>query len=124
MEGAEGAAQIQRLADSYATEPPAALDGSKVVSTVNFATQDIRDSEGDRLPAEKMLIITLADGRRAAVRPSGTEPKIKFYLFGHRAPAVGTKFAPEELRKVKAEVISSIDRLWAAIKEDVQSRIA
>jgi len=124
MEGAQGAAQIQRLAESYATHPPAALDGAAVVSTIDFAGQEIRDAEGDRLPAEKMLMIALADGRRAAVRPSGTEPKIKFYLFGHRAPAEGIRYAPEELRKVKQEVTSSVDKLWSAIKDDAGRRIA
>jgi len=124
MEGAQGAAQIQRLAESYATHPPAALDGAAVVSTIDLAGQEIRDAEGDRLPAEKMLMIALADGRRAAVRPSGTEPKIKFYLFGHRAPAEGIRYAPEELRKVKQEVTSSVDKLWSAIKDDAGRRIA
>jgi phosphoglucomutase len=38
------------------------------------------------LPKEKMLFVDLADGRSFAVRPSGTEPKIKFYLFGKAAP--------------------------------------
>ena len=123
MEGAEGAAQIQRLVESYASSPPLCLDGAEVVSTINFATQEIIDSEGDRLPAEKMLMITLADGRRAAVRPSGTEPKIKFYLFAHRSPAEGAKFSAEELPIVKQEVISSIDKLWAAIKDDAGRRI-
>jgi phosphoglucomutase len=124
MEGAQGAAQIQRLADSYSTNPPLTLDGTAVVSTINFATETIIDCEGDQLPSEKMLIITLADGRRAAVRPSGTEPKIKFYLFAHRTPPEGAKFALEELRTVKQEVISSVDKLWSAIKGDVQRRIA
>jgi phosphoglucomutase len=124
MEGAQGAAQIQRLADSYASSPPVSLDGSEVVSTINFATQEIFDSEGDRLPPEKMLMFSLADGRRAAVRPSGTEPKIKFYLFAHRAPPQGAKFSVAELPTVKREVISSVDRLWTAIQEDVNQRIA
>ncbi len=69
-------------------------------------------------------MISLADGRRAAVRPSGTEPKIKFYLFAHRTPPEGAKFSPEELHTVKQEVISSVDKLWTAIKEDVQRRIS
>ncbi len=124
MEGAEGAAQIQRLVESYAGSPPASLDGAAVISTTNFATQQIIDVEGDKLPAEKMLMIALADGRRAAVRPSGTEPKIKFYLFAHRTPAEGTKFSADDLPKVKREVVSSIDTLWSAIKDDVQRRIA
>ena len=124
MEGAQGAAQIQRLAESYATQPPSEMDGTAVGSTINFAAQKIFDSEGDRIPSEKMLMITLADGRRAAVRPSGTEPKIKFYLFGHCAPPEGTKFASNELRKVKQNVVISVDKLWAAIKEDVNRRTA
>jgi phosphoglucomutase len=124
MEGAEGAAQIQRLVASYASSPPLTLDGSPVVSTINFATQQIIDVEGDPLPPEKMLMISLADGRRAAVRPSGTEPKIKFYLFAHRTPPDGSKFSAEELRAVKQRVISSLDTLWVAIKSDVTQRIA
>jgi len=124
MEGAEGAAQIQRLVGSYASSPPLVLDGSQVVSTINFATEELIDSEGDKLPAEKMLMISLADGRRAAVRPSGTEPKIKFYLFAHRTPAGGAKFSGEELHTVKEEVLSSVDKLWSAIKDDVNIRIA
>jgi phosphoglucomutase len=124
MEGAEGAAQIQRLVGSYASSPPLVLDGSEVVSTINFATQEIIDSEGDKLPAEKMLMISLADGRCAAVRPSGTEPKIKFYLFAHRTPPAGAKYSAEELHAVKTQVLSSVDKLWSAIKDDVNVRIA
>ena len=70
------------------------------------------------------LMIALEDGRRAAVRPSGTEPKIKFYLFAHRTPPEGRKFSADELRNNKREVMSAIDTLWAAIKDDVQRRIA
>jgi phosphoglucomutase len=124
MEGAEGAAQIQRLVASYASSPPLTLDASPVVSTINFAAQQIIDVEGDPLPSEKMLMISLADGRRAAVRPSGTEPKIKFYLFAHRAPPQGANFSPQELRAVKQHVISSLDKLWSAIKDDINLRIA
>jgi phosphoglucomutase len=124
MEGAEGAAQIQRLAASYSSNPPKELDGAAVTATTDFAAQEIFDVEGDRLPPEKMLMITLADGRRAAVRPSGTEPKIKFYLFGRRPPPEGRKYFAEELPTVKQEVISSLQNLWVAIREDAQKRIA
>jgi len=124
MEGAEGAAQIQRLVASYASSPPVTLDGAQVVSTINFAVEKIIDVEGDALPPEKMLMISLADGRRAAVRPSGTEPKIKFYLFAHRAPAPDAIFSAEELQAVKGQVISSVDTLWNAIKDDANRRIA
>ena len=55
------------------------------LSVQRRATETIHDSEGDRIPAEAMLMITLADNRRIAVRPSGTEPKIKYYMFAARA---------------------------------------
>ncbi len=66
---------------SYAANPPTEIDGSAVVSITNFATETIIDIEGDTVPHEAMLMITLADERRTAVRPSGTEPKIKYYMY-------------------------------------------
>ncbi|MEI6562591.1 MAG: phospho-sugar mutase [Verrucomicrobiota bacterium] len=124
FEGAEGAAKIKRLADSYATQPPQTLDGVTVTEAINFATQEIYDVEGDLIPKEAMLILALADGRRVAVRPSGTEPKIKFYLFGRREPAVGQPFTREELVGIKAEVKASLDRLWVELQADVNRRLA
>jgi phosphoglucomutase len=124
MEGAAGAAQIQQLVQSYASNPPEELAGAKVRETKNFAAQEFRDVEGDKIPAEKMLMIELQDGRRAAVRPSGTEPKIKFYLFGHRNPPDGGKFAKEQLAGVKEEVRASLEALWDAIQRDANERLA
>lgn len=123
MEGAEGAAQIKKLVDSYAANPPSEIDGSKVVSIINFAKDTIHDIEGDRIPAEAMLMITLSDGRKVAVRPSGTEPKIKYYMFAVKQPAVGTKFELSELANVKAIVNSSIASLWKAIEADANLRL-
>ena len=60
--------------------------GSKVIAVQNFETDTIRDVEGDEIPREKMLIFRLADKTRVAVRGSGTEPKIKYYLFAQRCP--------------------------------------
>ena len=125
FEGAEGASKIKRLADSYATQPPEALDGSAVISVVNYAgDEEIRDVEGDLIPKEAMLIMSLADGRRVAVRPSGTEPKIKFYLFGRRDPEPGQTFTREELAAIKAEVAAGLNRLWAELQADVERRLA
>ena len=124
FEGAEGAAKIKRLADSYAAQPPTVLDEVAVTGATNFATEDIRDVEGDLIPKEAMLIFTLADGRRVAVRPSGTEPKIKFYLFGRREPAEGQRFSREELAAIKADVCASLSRLWEELQADVERRLA
>jgi phosphoglucomutase len=116
--------QIQRLVASYAEEPPREMDGAAVTSTVNFATEKIADVEGDQMPPEKMLMISLADGRRAAVRPSGTEPKIKFYLFAHRDPPPGSRFSGEQLQAARESVNSSLESLWSAIQADADRRIA
>ncbi len=115
MEGADGAAKIQALANSYADHPPAEVDGSAVLRVRDFARQDIYDQEGDLLPKEKMLFIDLEDGRSFAVRPSGTEPKIKFYLFGKASPG-------EELSSAKVKVRFGLDSLWAWIEADAKAR--
>ncbi len=115
MEGADGAAKIQSLANSYAENPPAEVDGSAVIRVRDFAKQDLYDQEGDLLPKEKMLFVDLEDGRSFAVRPSGTEPKIKYYLFGKAAPG-GT------LADDKESVRSGLDKLWKWIESDAAKR--
>lgn len=115
MEGADGAARIQALAASYADNPPMEVDGSAVLRIRDFAKQDLYDQEGDLLPKEKMLFVDLEDGRSFAVRPSGTEPKIKFYLFGRAAPG-------GDLPAHKATVRAGLDNLWKWIEADAARR--
>ena len=115
MEGADGAAKIQALAASYANNPPEQIDGIEVTRFRDFSAEDIYDQEGDLLPKEKMLFFDLDDGRSFAVRPSGTEPKIKYYLFGKSE--VGT-----ELAQTKRKVAGKLDSLWKWIEEDAKSR--
>lgn len=115
MEGADGAAKIQALAASYAENPPTEVDGSAVFRVRDFAKQDIFDQEGDLIPKEKMLFVDLEDGRSFAVRPSGTEPKIKFYLYGKGDPA-------GDLAGIKAKVRDSLASLWSWIEADAATR--
>jgi phosphoglucomutase len=123
MDGAEGAAQIKKLVDSYAANPPTEIDGAKVVEMLNFATDTIHDVEGDRIPAEAMLMVTLADRRRVAIRPSGTEPKIKYYMFGAKVPEAGKSFTPAEVAEARASVKSSLARLWENLAADAKTRL-
>lgn len=124
FEGAEGAAKIRKLADSYAAVPPKEIEGMAVRGVKNFGTEKFHDIEGDEIPSEKMLMIELADGRRVAVRPSGTEPKIKYYMFAHRDPAAGGKFSGEELATIKKEVQGLLDQLWNWLQRDADQRLA
>jgi phosphoglucomutase len=122
FEGAEGATKIARLIKSYASDPFPEVLGSKVTSIRNFETDKIEDAEGDQIPKEKMLTFELQDGTRIAVRPSGTEPKIKYYLFAHRRPKKG-KFDSVKLNQIKTEVKEKLDRLWDWLQKDAQSRL-
>jgi phosphoglucomutase len=123
FEGAEGATKIARLIKSYATDPFREVLGSRVTSIRNFETDKIEDAEGDQIPKEKMLMFELQDGTRIAVRPSGTEPKIKYYLFAHRRPEK-RKFESAGLNEIKTEVKEKLDRLWDWLQKDAQSRLA
>ena len=115
LEGADGAAKIQALANSYAENPPEVVDGSPVLRVRDFAKQDLYDQEGDLIPKEKMLFVDLEDGRSFAVRPSGTEPKIKFYLFGKALPG-------GDLAETKRSVGDGLTGLWKWIESDAATR--
>jgi phosphoglucomutase len=123
FEGAEGAAKIAKLADSYAANPPTVVDGSKVARIRDFRKDEIKDEEGVVISKEKMLFVDLEDGRSFAVRPSGTEPKIKYYMFGRRSPAQGACLSGEELAAAKQEVSASLTSLWAWLDRDIEARL-
>lgn len=115
MEGADGAAKIAALSASYSSNPPTEVDGVAVSGIRDFSKGDMVDAEGDPIPAEKMIFVDMADGRSFAVRPSGTEPKIKYYLFGHGKPGAPVK-------KALPAVQASLDSLWAAVEKDAFAR--
>jgi len=122
FEGASGATRIVNLVASYASNPPAEIDGVKVEEVKDFAAHDYRDSEGERIPKEKMTIFHLADGSRVAVRASGTEPKIKYYLFGMQKPPKDRGFTAEELAGAEATVKARLEKLWQAVEADANAR--
>ena len=123
FEGADGAEKIRRLLISYDENPPRQVLDSAVTRVQNFEKDTILDSDGDEIPKEKMLIFELADKTRVAVRGSGTEPKIKYYLFGARLPANG-KLSREELARAKTEIGNRLDALWSWLEEDANQRLA
>ena len=83
--GAEGAAEIKKMMEGYRNNPPAVIAGSKVVRIDDYLTLVSTDlSSGKKSPLKlqksDVLQFFLADGTKISVRPSGTEPKIKFYF--------------------------------------------
>jgi phosphoglucomutase len=123
FEGAEGAGKIARLLESYANKPPKEIAGSAVSGITDFEKQTIRDVEGDMIPKQKMSIFELEDKTRIAVRGSGTEPKIKYYIFAQRRPD-GEKFSAEQLQKIKSEISQRLETVWKWLAADAHDRVA
>ena len=84
-EGKSGKEEIQAMMDGFRTNPPAALLGSKVVSITDILNGTVTDkvtgnSTDLGLPSSNVMQFTLENGLKFTARPSGTEPKIKFYF--------------------------------------------
>ena len=122
FEGAEGANKIASLMKSYTDRPVREILGLQVANIRNFETEEIRDVEGDPIPKTKMLMLQLEDGTRIAVRPSGTEPKIKYYLFARRQPEM-ERFTSEDLNRIKVAVEKQLEDMWDWLRKDADSRV-
>ena len=117
MEGGAGAAKIAALVESYSANPPVEIDGAKCTDVKDYAKGGYYDEEGDDIPAADMLFVELEDGRLFAVRPSGTEPKIKYYLFGEAAPNTDVNASRERVN-------ASLESLWVAVEKDAYERMS
>ena len=93
--GISGAAEIKQIMADMRQTPPAELDGSKVVKVVDYL-----ETEKTGLPSSNVLQFFDADGDVVTVRPSGTEPKIKFY-FGAKGADADDKIARLKVQLVK-----------------------
>ena len=85
MEGLDGPARMAEKMNALRNPPPAAVNGRKVVRFGDYQAQIIRDCESGaevstNLPKSNVLSFTLENGDVIVARPSGTEPKIKFYF--------------------------------------------
>lgn len=83
--GKSGAEEIQKMMDTLRNNPPSKLNHSDVVVRHDYLIQKTFDLKTGRekaitLPKSNVLQFILEDGSKISVRPSGTEPKIKFYF--------------------------------------------
>ena len=122
FEGAQGSLEMRRLIDSYIQNPFTTIHGEAVRAFDNYQTQNIYDSEGEILPKEEMFVFKLHEDNRIIIRPSGTEPKIKFYLFASQQPESGT-FSFEELSRVKNDLKKQLDERWQWLQADMSQRM-
>lgn len=83
--GQSGAAEIQQMMSDFRNNPPKEINGSKVVKMMDYKSgigTNLQDGStfAIELPKSNVLQFFTADGTKVTVRPSGTEPKIKFYF--------------------------------------------
>jgi phosphoglucomutase len=83
--GRDGQAQIAAMMEQYRSAPPSSLGGVKVVGLYDYDKKEAKDLNngqvcGIDLPKSNVLQFVLEDGSKVSARPSGTEPKIKFYF--------------------------------------------
>lgn len=109
--GMNGQKEIADMMSVYRNNPPAMINGSPVTQLLDYELQKGRNLQtGDswtiQLPKSNVLQFILADGSKISARPSGTEPKIKFYF------SVKTTLAsPGEFDKVNGELSARIDEI-------------
>ena len=116
--GKDGAAEIQQMMVDYRQNPPKSLLGSPVVKILDYKTlEEIDTRTGQRKAIEgiedksNVLQWLTEDGTKVSVRPSGTEPKIKFY-FGVKAQLASV----DEFDATLAALDQKIEELKAELK--------
>lgn len=84
LKGSEGAEQIKKMMENMRNNPAKEIAGLKVISFGDYEKQEITNENGDKtttgLPKSNVLYFELEKNAWVCVRPSGTEPKIKFYM--------------------------------------------
>ncbi|MFW6218078.1 MAG: phospho-sugar mutase, partial [Verrucomicrobiota bacterium] len=116
-EGAAGSAKIKNILHSLRTDPPNEIGGVEVTGFTDFGKDDIRDADGKKIPPQDFYFFELGNGYSFAVRGSGTEPKIKFYVFGR-----SDVLEPEDLPKIKEEAAKVMQSILEAIEADARKR--
>jgi len=116
-EGAAGSAKIANILSSYRNDPPKNFGDVSVSGFTDFGKDEIIDADGEKIPAQDFYFLELSNGYSFAVRGSGTEPKIKFYVFGR-----SDVLDPEDLIKVKAEAAAEMQKVLASIDADARVR--
>ena len=105
LSGVDGAAEIKKIMDKFRNNATVAFNETAIAKTEDFLAQTATTADGSvtalTTPPSNVLKYTLADDSWIAVRPSGTEPKIKFYI-----ATVGTDLADAEAKiaNIEAEI--------------------
>jgi phosphomannomutase len=116
LSGPDGISKIREIMTDLRRTPPATLAGMKVRQIRDYGLGLVKTLSGDSTPLSgprsDLIIFDLEpSGNSAAVRPSGTEPKLKFYLFAYRPPEQTADLerakanAERQLREMEADLL-------------------
>lgn len=114
--GMKGAEEIEQMMANFRSNTPKTLAGSKVVQLLDYQASVAKDLEKETeevidLPKSNVLQFVLADGTKISARPSGTEPKIKFYI------SVNQPLNNEaDYDKVKSELLNKIEQIKSELE--------
>ena len=113
--GKSGADEIKAMMENFRNNPPKEIGGSKVVLAKDFKTLKATDGEGnvtalDMPEASNVLQYFTEDGTKISVRPSGTEPKIKFYI-----EVKGEMGCPKCYLSANAEAAEKVEAVKASL---------
>ncbi|GMT49461.1 MAG: phosphoglucomutase [bacterium] len=122
LKGKEGLEKIQGILKDFRNHPPQDIGGSQVVRIRDVLTGQMIDLSSHReskinLPRSNVITYYLANGGKVTLRPSGTEPKIKFYFsYFHRDET-------KALEEVKVSVKNDLDHLQKSFMAMVQAKL-
>lgn len=116
FEGAQGMQIMKGIMDFYRREPPGKFGGLAVIRTRDIKTGIEQDRDGSQtrvdLPQSDVIQWRLEDGTLLTVRPSGTEPKIKYYILCHSRGdelSVSKENTKNKIALIEADIHSLID---------------
>ena len=113
LKGIEGLAKIQEILETLRNEPPVEIAGCKVLKARDYKEDTIKDMvtgevTATGLPSSNVLYYDLPDGAWVCVRPSGIEPKVKFY-YGIKGTSL--EDAEQKAAAMGVEVLAMIDKM-------------
>lgn len=117
MPGSDGMARMKEVMAQFRTTPPSEVAGFAVAQRRDYLEHLITKSDGATEPLPEpngdLVILDFAkDGNYIACRPSGTEPKIKFYMFAYTAPEM-----LHDLGVAKSELEERLDAMEADLRK-------
>jgi len=126
LPGLKGMTQIQTIMEKLRANPPKSMVGLGLTQVKDYKLSTVTDAAGKQTgtlaqPKEEVIALQFGESLLITGRPSGTEPKIKFYFSANQRN--GLPFAMEKVGDVRKELLALIDKAKAEVEAFIQSAI-